>query len=304
MSHLCAYVCIMDPITSKLPLEECIESLYEHVDEFVVMDLSIYDKVDLSRYGKVRKHVKSLWNPFDNPFGSGFTSALNLCDSDTVMFLDADEIFDFKTSGLKDIIKRYPLDTGAGIAFSLRNYYCSRHFLVDGCSTKGSHIFKRIANFYHDTLGAYVLQHNHIRRTNREADVCDGVRLTDEMGNPTAHYTPIPLDEVVIHHTSHLDPVSKMVRSILQFNHTSTLDLPDFYPFDMRFKKSTLDKIYAIGEQKIKDGNLLLYSDPIPFEYEPNKLLDAFVKRANILEFDPTKFLISGAEDKKDEQQK
>jgi hypothetical protein len=299
MSYVTAYGAISDPFTTKLPIYEVIESLYDHVDCFVILDTSIHDNVDLSRYKKVRKHVRSLFNCFDNPLGSLFTGALNLVDSDTCLFLDFDEIFEFKTSSLKDIIKRYPLDTGAGIAFSLRNYYCSRHFLVDGCSTKGSHIFKRISNLYHDTLGAYVVQHNHIRRTNREADVCDGVRLTDEMGNPTAHYAPIPLDEVVIHHTSHLDPVGKMVRSILQFNHTSTLDLPEFYPFDMRFKKSTIDKIYAIGEQKIKDGNLLLYSDPIPFEYEPNKLLDAFVKRANILEFDPTKFLISRAEDKK-----
>jgi hypothetical protein len=298
--YLTAYCAIMDPLTGKLPIYECIESLEPHVDQFVFYDCSIYDNVNLGRYEKVRKHVRGLYNPFDNPLGSAFTAALNLCDTDYLLFLDADEVWEFKTSSLKDIVKRFPsLDNGAGVAFSLRNYYCSRDFLVDGCSSKGSHVFKRIGNTYHDTLSAYVIQHNHIRRTNREPDIADGVRLTDEMGNPMAHYAPIPLDEVVIHHTSHLDIASKMIRSILQWNHTSTLDLPEFYPYDMRFKKSTIDKIYAIGEQKIKDGNLLLYSDPIPFEYEPNKLLDAFVKRANILEFDPTKFLISRAEDKK-----
>jgi hypothetical protein len=290
--HICAYGVISDPITSKLPVFEVIEALYEHVQEFVIIDSSIYDKVDLTKYGKVRKHVKTILNPFDNPLGGLFTAALRLVDSDTCFFLDFDEIFEFKGENLKDIVARYPIDTGAGIAFSLRNYFCSRNFLTDGCSSKGAHVFRNSSLLFHDLIGHYVVNHSHVRRTSSGPDLNDGVRLVDEQGRPIGHYPPIPLEEVVIHHTSHLDIASKMVRSVLQWNHTSTLDLPEFYPYDMRFKKSTVDKIYELVENDIDNGNILLYSDPIPFNYEPNKYLDAFVKRAGIYEFNPGAYTV------------
>ena len=291
--HICAYSAISDPITAKLPIYECIEALYDHVDEFCIFDCSIYDNVDLTKYAKVRKHVRGLFNPFDDPFGSIFTQALRLCDSDTVMFIDIDEIFDFKGKSLKDVISKYPLDGGAGVAFSLLNYYCSRNFTVDGCSSKGPHIFRNRPDIFHDMIGQYAVNHNHIRRTCSGPDLNDGVRIVFEDGRPMSHYPPIPLDDVTIHHTSHLCPVSKMVRSVMQFNHTSSLDLPEFYPFDMRFQKSTVDKIYELGLEDLKSGNMILYGNAIPFEYKPNQYLDAFIGRANIYEFDPSPFTIA-----------
>jgi hypothetical protein len=103
------------------------------------------------------------------------------------------------------------------------------------------------------------------------------------------HYQPIPLEEVTIHHTSHLDLAGKMVRSILQYNHTSTLDLLDFFPVDMRLRPEMVEKIYNLQVEEIKNGDIKLYGFPQPVEYEGNKHLDAFVKRCSIKEFDPTK---------------
>jgi len=42
-------------------------------------------------------------------------------------------------------------------------------------------------------------------------------------------------------------------------------------------------------EKEIETGDIKLYGVPEPIEYEGNKLLDSFVKRYNILEFNPTK---------------
>jgi len=288
MSYITAYGVLIEPFLGKLPVFEVIESLYDHVDEFVVLDCSKYDRVDLSKYGKVRKHVKALLNPFDNPLGSAYTTALRLVESDTALFLDFDECWEFKSVGLRDIIKQVPLDPGVGVAFSLLNYHCSRNFIIDGCSSKGSHVFKNNVQLYHDIVGGYWEKHNNIRRTNLSPDSNDGVRLVFEDGRPTAHYNPIPLDLVTIHHTSHLDPIGKQVRSIVQYNHTSTIDLPDFYPFDMRIGPDVANKIYDIGNRLIDDKDLKLYTDPIPFNYEPNALLEKFIKRCNIKEFDPT----------------
>jgi hypothetical protein len=259
------------------------------VDAFVVYDCSKYDSIDLSKYEKVRKHVKGVWNPFDNPFGSMFTQALKLADSDTVLFLDIDEIFEFKTTDLRTLVKQYPLSPGGGgIAFSLRNYYCSRNYTVGACSSKGSHVFANHPEILHDALAGYWQHRSRIRRTNEKPDGVDGVRLCNQQGHPMPHYEPIPLDDVVIHHTSHLDNIGKHIRSIVQFNHTSVLDLQDFYPYDMRLRPELVDKLINIGEKEIQDRDVLLWDKPEPFEYEPNELLDRFVARAGIKEFDPT----------------
>ena len=286
---LCAYTAVCEPIMGRLPVQESIESLYDHVDEFVVYDCSKYDNLDLSKYGKVRKHVKGLWNPFDNPFGSMFTQALKLVTSDTALFLDIDEIFEFKSADLKDIIKRYPMQDGVGISFSLRNYYCSRDFVIDGCSSKGVHIFKMNSELAHDSLNGFWQHRSRIRRTNNEPDGCDGVRLCNEQCMPMMQYQPIPLEEVTIHHTSHLDLAGKMIRSILQYNHTSTLDLLDFFPIDMRLRPELVEKIYGLMRDEIATGDVKLYGRPEKIEYPGNKLLDSFVERCNIPEFDPTK---------------
>jgi hypothetical protein len=282
----------MDPTTVKLPIHEAIQSLYDEVDAFVVLDLSCYERIDLSMYEKVRKHVKSLFNPHDNPFGSGFTGALRLVDSDTALFLDADEIFQFKNINLRDIIKRYPLEQGAGISFLLRNYYCDRYHLTDGCSSKGPHIFRMRDDLFHDILKGHAVPINHVRRANYHPDCSDGVRVVNNEGLPMPQYQPVPEDEVIIHHSSHLDPISKMVRSIVQFNHTSTIDLPQFFPFDMRFRKEAIDMIYKFGLEEIENRTLELYKEPIPFDYdaEPFQLLEDFIKRANIREFNPEGF--------------
>lgn len=292
MSYITAYGVLIEPLLGRLPVYECIESLYDHVQEFCILDCSKYDHIDLSKYGKVRKHVKSLFNPFDNPFGSAYSSALKLVQSDTALFLDFDELWEFKNSSLQDIIKRYPMQDevgGAGIAFSLRNYYCSRHFVMDACSTKGAHVFRTTSDLAHDSLRGYWQHRSRIRRTNNEPDTCDGVRVCDENFMPINHYEPVPIDEVIIHHTSHLDFPSKVVRNLLQYNHTSTLDLVDFFPYDMRLRPEVVQKIYDCQVKEIENGDIKLYAKPESIEYEGNKFLDQFVSRCNVAEFDPTK---------------
>jgi hypothetical protein len=290
--HLEAYAAIMDPYTAKLPLIQGIKALYDEVDSFVIVDASIYDNVDLSMFGKVKKHIKTMFNPFDNPFGSLFNMALKLCTSDTLLFWDVDELIEVKTGTLKDIASKYPLDNGAGIALSLRNYYCNRYHLADGCSSKGAHIFKNREDLFHDLIGGHVVAQSHVRRTNYHEDVSDGVRLVTGEGQPIPHYPPISFDDVIVHHTSHLDLVSKMVRSILQFNHTNTIDLPTYFPFDMRFEKKALDMIYEAGKKDIEDKTLELYKEPIAFDYdkEPYKPLEDYITDADVFEFDPTGF--------------
>jgi hypothetical protein len=286
--YITAYSAICEGRLGRLPVEESIESLYPYVDEFLIIDCSKYDKIDLSKYGKVRRHIKTLWNPFDGPFTSMFNQALKYCDSDTLLFLDLDELWDVKGGDLRNIIKQFPLDQGAGIAFSLKNYYCDRNHVLDGCSSKGAHIFRNREDLYHDFIGGLWSQHSSIRRTNNSPDIQDGVRLVNGQGEPLPHWQPLPHDVCTIHHTSHLDPIGKQVRSIIQYNHTATIDLPQFSPFDMRVKPSVIEKIYKIGEEQISSGDIELYGDPIPVEYEPFELLDKFVERVGIKEFDPT----------------
>lgn len=289
MSYITAYTALCEPVMGRLPVKECFESIYDHVDEIVVYDCSKYDNLDLSMYGKVKKHVRGIWNPFDNPFGSMFTQALKLVQSDTAMFIDADEIFNWKTTGLRDLVKRYPMQDGVGIAFRLVNFYCSRNFVVDGCSSKGAHVFRMDSSLAHDSLNGYWQHRSRIRRTNNEPDGADGVRLCNEQCMPMMHYQPVSLDEVEILHTSHLDLAGKMVRSILQYNHTSTLDLLDFFPFDMRLRPELVEKIYSLMRDEIASGDVKLYGLPEKIEYEGNKFLDAFVERIELPEFDPTK---------------
>lgn len=288
--HVCAYGVVIEPLLGRLPVYECISSLYNEVDEFLILDLSKYDNIDLSMYEKVN-HVKGIFNCFDNPFGSAYSTALNLASksAEYLLFLDLDEIFEFHTSSLKDIIKRYPMQDGVGIAFSLRNYYCSRNFVIDGCSSKGSHVFRVNNQLGHDALNGYWQHRSRIRRTNNEPDSVDGVRLCNEQCMPMMHYQPIPLEEVCVHHTSHLDLAGKMVRSILQYNHTSTLDLLDFFPIDLRPEPQLIEKVYDLVRQEINNGDIELYGLPERIEYEGNKFLDSFVKRCGIMEFNPEK---------------
>jgi len=289
MAYVTAYTALIEPVLGRLPVQESIESLYDHVDAFVVYDCSKYDKIDLSKYGKVKKHVKGIFNPFDNPFGSAFSQSLRLVDSDTALFLDADEIFEFRQADLRTLINQFPLEMGAGIAFPLLNYYCDRYHTMDGCSSKGAHVFKMRDDLYHDALGGYWKHHNHVRRTNLEPDSVDGVRLCNGQGVPMNHYQPVDPSVALIHHTSHLDPAGKHVRSIIQYNHTSSLDLREFYPFDMRLRPELIKKIISLVEDDIKNGDIELYGKPIPFDYKPVKLLEDYIKRAGIIEFDPTK---------------
>lgn len=288
MSYITAYTALVEPRLGRLPVEESIESLYDHVDEFVVYDCSKYDTIDLSKYKKVRKHVKGIWNTFDNPFGSMFSQALRLVDSDTALFLDIDELFEFKKTDLRSLAKQFPLDSGNAIAFPLINYYCNRNFTIDGCSSKGPHLFRMREGIYHDSLGGFWTHHNHIRRTNNEPDSNDGVRLCNEQGVPMSHFKPLDPDVAVIHHTSHLDPAGKHIRSILQFNHTSSLDLKEFYPFDMRLSPALVNKMVGLIEDEIKNGDIELYGKPLPFEYKKVELLEKFIERVGIVEFDPT----------------
>jgi hypothetical protein len=285
---ICAYTAVCEPVTGRLPIHQCVQALYDHIDEFVVLDVSRYDNIDLSMYGKVKKHIRSLLNPFDNPFGSIFSQALRMANTDLVLFLDSDELFQFKTSSLADLIKRYTLKPGVGIAFSLRNYYGSRHFLLDACSTKGMHVFQNSDNLYHDLLAGFWEHKSSIRRTNLRMDFNDGVRLGDEQGRPTAHYQPVPQEEVVIHHTSHLDLAGKMVRSIVQFNHYLTIDFPGIQPYDMRLRPELINKIYAAYNKDIDKGLVQLYGDPIPHDYVPFKLLDDYIEYYGIREIDPS----------------
>jgi hypothetical protein len=293
MSYITAYGVVMEGLQGKLPIYESIESLYDHVDEFIVVDASKYDRIDLSKYGKVKRHVRTKFPCFDDPFGALYNTALKLVDSELCLFLDFDEIFSFKSENLKDIIKMYPLDSGAGIAFSLLNYYCSRNFKVDGCSSKGPHVFKNRDNIFHDLLQGYWQPVSQIRRTNIEIDKNDGVRICNQDGHPMGHYPPIPLDVVTIHHTSHLDPLSKMARSIIQFNHVCTIDLPMFAPYDMRVSPRAIERIYEVGRKKIENKSLILHSESIPHQYESNVLLEKYIERCEIQEFNPTEFAIS-----------
>lgn len=287
--YITAYAALVEPRLGKLPVEECIESLYDQVDEFVIYDCSKHDQIDLSKYAKVKKHVKGLWNPFDSPFGSMFTAAFNLVDSDTALFLDYDEIFSFKSASLKDIVKRYPLDQFSGVAFKLRNYYCSRNYVFDACQSKGPHIFKTAHHPVHDMPKSYWQGVNQIRRITNSPDTIDGVRLCNpDLTMFMGHWPYVSEDEVIIHHTSHLDPISKMVRSFLQYNHTSCLDILNFYSYDMRVDPSIIEEIYRIGKESILSGEIDLYTEPVPIEYEKNELLERYIERTNILEFDPT----------------
>jgi len=290
---ICAYGVVIEPLVGRLPVHESIQSIYDAVDRIIILDQSKYDRIDLSMYGKV-EHIKGVFNTFDNPIGSAYNSALKRASiyADLLLFLDLDEIFEFKNESLKDIAKHYPLESGAGIAFSLVNYYCSRNFVIDGCSSKGSHLFRNSDNLFHDLLQGHWTPHSQIRRTNVEPDLNDGVRLGDQVGRPMAHYPPIPAEDVTVHHTSHLDPIGKMVRSAVQFNHVATIDLPLFSPYDMRLTPEAAARIYELGEKKIKDKNLVLWGNPVPFEYVPNKLLEQYIQRCNITEFDPTDFFV------------
>lgn len=286
---LWAYAAVADPITTKLPVYESLASLEQYVDGFAIADFSIYDKVDLSEFN-VKRYTKSVYPPFDDPFGAIFTAAMKLVPPsvDYVMFVDLDEIYEFKGVSLKEIMSRYPLDsTGAGISFALRNYYCSRNFTIGGPSSKGPTIFKNRPDLFHDMIAGMVQPLSSIRRVSSGFDHQDGVRLVNGEGRPLAQWEPISFDECVVHHTSHLDPVSKMIRSVLQFAHTSTLDLPNFFPFDPRLRKEAVDMIYEKGLADLKDKSFELYGEPVPFDYEPNELLDAFIERADIYEVDP-----------------
>jgi hypothetical protein len=287
MSYITAYYAIFDPIMGRLPLEESIISIEPHVDAIVVYDCSKYDRVDLSRYGKVKKHVFGKFNPYDNPFGSAFTQGLRLVDSDVAMFMDADEIFSFNSIGLRDIIKQFPLESGAGIAFSLRNYYCDRHHILDGPSSKGPHVFRNRKDISHDMIGQLVVPLSNIRRVNQSPDSNDGVRICDDQGVPISHYQPVDPSVAIIHHTSHLDFVGKYIRSICQFNHTSVIDIPALIPYDMRVSPAVIELITKQIEQDIRNNRIELYGAPIKIQYEPNELLERFIKRTGIMEFDP-----------------
>ena len=287
MSYITAYYAVFDSVMGRLPLEESIRSIEAEVDAIVVYDCSKYDRVDLTKYSKVKKHVFGKFNPYDNPFGSAFTQGLRLVDSDVAMFMDADEIFEFKQSSLKDIVKQFPLEAGAGVAFSLRNYYCDRHHILDGPSSKGAHVFRNRADISHDMIGQLTVPLSNLRRINQFPDACDGVRLCNDQGIPISHYPPVEPDVAVIHHTSHLDFVGKYIRSICQFNHTSVIDIPTFIPYDMRVSPEVIKLIADKVTQDIKAGKVELYGPPIKIDYEPNELLERFINRVGVLEFDP-----------------
>jgi len=153
-------------------------------------------------------------------------------------------------------------------------------------------VFSTEHRVVHDLLIGFWNPINNLRRVTKGPDTCDGVRLCDFNGHPMGHWPYVDSNEVVIHHTSHLDPIAKMVRSILQYNHTSTLDIASFVPYDMRISRDIVNKIYLKGYEQIKKGGFKLYGDPKPFEYKYNELLEKFVKRVGYTPFDPKKVIV------------
>ena len=286
--HITAYTALVEPRLARMPVEESIESLYDHVDEFVVFDCSKYDYIDLSKYEKVKKHVRGMWNPFHNPFGSMFSRALELVDSDVALFLDIDEIFEFKRSSLRDIIKSYPLAEFCGVSFWLRNYCCSRYHVCDvSPPSKGAHVFRTEHNVAHGIPARFRSPPNTFRRGTVTPDSCDGVRVCNDSGREMPDWR-VPENEVIVHHTSHLDPIAKFVRSFVQFNHTCCLDVPNFWSYDMRVTPEIVHKIYDLGVRDVQRGYLSLYAKTSPINYRSYKLLDAFIKRVGYEEVDPT----------------
>ena len=282
-----AYTAILEPYMGKLPIDQSIQSLYDHVDAFVIYDCSRYDKFDWRKYGKIKKYIKGLFNPFDDPFGSMFTAAYRLVESDHALFLDSDEIFEFKTANLKDIAKNYDLSMG-GLAFPLRNYYCSRNFLFDGCSTKGCHVFKTNPNYIHDLIPG-MWETDGFKRYNKEPDTNDGVRLVDKSnGHPIGHYPVISEEDVIIHHTSHLDIFGKFVRSLVQFSHVGCIDLEGFYNYENLPAPELVEEIYEFAQRQIDNKEVEIALKAIPHNYKSFSLLDDYIEKANVVEFDPT----------------
>jgi len=281
------YTAVLEPNLGKIPLDESIESLYDHVDAFVIYDCSKYDKFDWKKYGKIKKYVRGVFNPFDNPFGSMFTAAYRLVDSDYALFLDADEIFEFKTRSLKDIAREMDLSS-AGMAFRLRNYFCSRNFTFPGCSTKGCHLFRTNENYIHDLVPG-LWETDGFRRFNKSPDTNDGVRLVDKSTRrAVGHFDPVPEDDVIIHHTSHLDIFGKLVRSLVQFSHVGCIDLYDFFNYDNRPSPELVEKIYKEAKKQVDDRIVEVPMEATKIDYQGFGLLDKYIHNKNVIEFDPT----------------
>lgn len=292
--NIVAYSAAADPLTGKLPIFESIESLLPYVSKVVIFDCSLYDEVDLSKYGDKVIHIRGINNPFDSPFAAMFNQALQTAralNPEYLYFLDLDEIISIKSGSLEDIIRRYPLDTNfAGIAFRLINFYGDRHHIADGPQSKGVFIYKSRPDVFHDMIGGLFTAVSSVRRVNNHPDIQDGTKLVDSEGRPMAHWEPLPFEEVSILHTSHLCPVSKMVRSILQTAHTSTIDLPNYFPFEMRVQKEAVDMIYKYGMEDLRNKDIKLHAKPIKIDYKPNEYLERFIERVGILEVNPEEY--------------
>jgi hypothetical protein len=126
------------------------------------------------------------------------------------------------------------------------------------------------------------------RRYNESPDNNDGVRIIDKTRGAIGHYPPIPLEDVVIHHTSHLDIFGKFVRSMVQFSHVGCIDLPAFYNYENLPTPELVEKIYEYSQKQIDNREVEVPMTAIPHEYESFSLLDDYIKRAKVVEFDPT----------------
>ena len=294
---ICAYGAILEPNLGRISVDETIESLYDHVDSFVIVDCSKHDSWDWTRYSKIKKYIRTIYNPLDNPFGSMFNLAYQYVDSDYSLFLDLDEIFEFPSNkSLKDIARPYDL-RNLGLSFFLRHYYCSRHFIFDAVPTKGCHLFMTNNKYAHDIIPMQATTDG-FRRFNVDKNLNDGVRIINrETGATIEHYPYHDTRDVFVHHTSHLDYYGKLVRSLIQMGHVTTIDTPNYYPTDVRLTPDMITKIYGLANAEIREGELDFFQiKAVPINYVGNELLDRYVTRFGIQEFDPR--LMSGYKEK------
>lgn len=175
-----------------------------------------------------------------------------------------------------------------GVSFQLRNCW-TRYYVCDFSPPgKGAHVFRTEHNVAHSIPAPFRRQLNTFRRGTITPDSCDGVRLCNDSGLEMPDWR-VHKNEVIVHHTSLLDPIAKFVRSSVQFNYTCCLDVPHFSSYDMRVTPEIADKIYDLGVRDVQMGYLSLHAKTSPINYRPYRLLDAFIKRVGYEEIDPTK---------------
>jgi hypothetical protein len=279
-----AYMVISDPNLYRVSVDETIESLYDHVDAFAILDVSTYEYFDPSRYGKIRKYVKGMLNPFDNPMGGLLTTAYRLVDSDHAMVIEGNEIFDFKNN-LKDIVRSKKLDlSGGGAAFYYRNYYGNRCLLYPAMETKGAQLFQTHENYIH-YLMPDTWEHNEFKRYSKEPGSQSGVSILDrQSGQVLGSYPPLPREEVVVHNVSMLDLAAYKLREFISMHYLGIIDLKKYYGFTYKLELEDLKSLYAVLQQEVDKGKFVNDVDTDLWVLTPNDLVDQYVTKYNITE--------------------